>query len=166
MFDLGGLDLRGVSNLNGVSGIVDWTSGQSNWSWGGSWANGQVGGSDAESVDGVRNVLDLLDDSVGINVRVSSAGDAIGGSHFGLGRWTTGVAVRVLSELILGMVLGGDWSRCNNWGSISQSGVPQGRVGQWGVTGGGNGQNSGENNERLHDGFWVLRISPNKTKCS
>lgn len=58
---------------------------------------GQVGSGDAESVDGISDVAGRLHKSMSVDVGVSSAGDAVSGTGFLFGRWTTGVSVRVLS---------------------------------------------------------------------
>jgi hypothetical protein len=75
----------GSSNMDGSSG--DGGTG------------GQVGGSDSETVMGVGNVSGALDESVGINVGVTSLGDTVGGPSLVLGGRAAGVAVGVLRLL-------------------------------------------------------------------
>lgn len=118
VLDLGSGDFGSVSDWDWKWSNVDWTTnGGTNKSWssidggsssvnggGSSWSDGQVGGSDTESVGGISGVGDLLDESVGINVRISTTGHSINRAGFGLGRWATGVSVRILSKDILGMV--------------------------------------------------------------
>jgi len=57
----------------------------------------QIGAAHAETVDRVGHVGQGLDETVGVHVRVTSAGHTIGGALFVLGRWATGVTVSVLS---------------------------------------------------------------------
>jgi len=127
MRHLSSMDLRGVCRWEGKGGDVGWTScsmGNSYWvtnmsdSDGGgdnrsdfgnlnlwSWSNWEVGGSNSESVNGVSNVVDGLSNSVGVDVRVTSSNISEGVLALRLGRWTSSVAVAVLTELILGMEL-------------------------------------------------------------
>jgi len=159
---LGKLDLRGVLDWDWKSGDVDWSglSDNGDWSnWG--WSNWKVGGSDSESVDIISNIVYLLDESVGIDVAVSSTGNSIGGLDLRLGAWATSVSVRVLSELILSVVLAsGDGWGTDDWGSSNNVTVSKNwGSDNWGSivgidnAGGGAGQNGRENNEGLHFGF-------------
>jgi hypothetical protein len=93
--------------------------------WGGS--NWEVSSGNSESVDGVRDVVGGLEETVGIDVGICTARDPVSSSGLRLGRWTTGVSVRVLPELILGVVLGRGRGGCDS----NNSRV--GRVGQWGA---------------------------------
>jgi hypothetical protein len=78
---------------------------------GGGRADGEVGRSDAESVDGIGDIGGVLYDAVSVNVRVATAGDSVEGLDLVLGGWATGITVAVLSELVLAVVLAGDDSR-------------------------------------------------------
>lgn len=84
--------------------------------------DGQVGGCYPEAST-VSNVLDALDESVRVNVGISSVGCAVEGAGFVLGAETIGVTVRVLSELILSVVLGFRGQR-HGWECV-RSGVSQ-----------------------------------------
>jgi len=101
----------GLSNLGGVLGsngeweVKDWGSEWFN-SWGG-WADWEVGAGNLESVDGISDIVDGLEETVGVNVLVGAGGHSIGVSGLGTGGWTSGVSKRELSELILSMELCG-----------------------------------------------------------
>merc|ERR1719394_1338952 len=73
-------------------------------SWGG-WADWEVGAGNLESVDGISDIVDGLEETVGVNVLVGAGGHSIGVSGLGTGGWTSGVSKRELSELILSMEL-------------------------------------------------------------
>merc|ERR1712123_502540 len=122
----------GLSNLRGVnwSNWENWVEGGGN-KWlrveGGSnsiidWSNGQTGVSNTES-SSISNVLNLLELSVGINIRVSTANSSVGVSDLLLDRVDVGITVVQVSELILSMELasGSVGSSSNNWGSGSIS---------------------------------------------
>ena len=122
----------GLSNLRGVnwSNWEHWVEGGGN-KWlrveGGSnsiidWSNRQTGVSNTES-SSISNVLNLLELSVGINIRVSTADSSVGVSDLLLDRVDVGITVVQVSELILSMELasGSVGSSSNNWGSGSIS---------------------------------------------
>jgi hypothetical protein len=96
----------------------NWGS-QSNWSWG--WSNWKVGGGNTESVDWISNIVHALDQTVSIDVVVSSTDNTISSPGLSLGGWTSSISVGVLTELILSMVLGSSWSN-NSWGNESSAG--------------------------------------------
>ena len=101
-FGLGGAHFGGVDNGDGAGG--------DNWS-GSNW---DVSSGDPESVDGVGNVVDALEETVGIDVAVRTAGDTVWGVDFLLGGVDVLVAVVEGSELVLAVVLDGggggdDW---------------------------------------------------------
>ena len=62
---------------------------------------GGVGGDDLESLDGVGDVLDLLEDAVGVDVAVGAPDGAVGVAHLLLG----GEAVLVAVVVAVGLVL-------------------------------------------------------------
>lgn len=64
----------------------------------------QVGGSDPEAPS-IRDVVGGLENSIGVDIRVASLNDAVGSLDLALGGVGGGVAVVVLSDLILSMVL-------------------------------------------------------------
>merc|ERR1712227_23671 len=112
---LGLSDLWGVLNWLWGNSVKDWGN-ERFWveGWGnegcnlwGSWSNWEVGAGDLESVDGVGNIVDGLEQTVGVNVLVGAGGHSIGVSCLSTGQWTSGVSKRELSELILSMELGG-----------------------------------------------------------
>jgi hypothetical protein len=141
---LGDGDVGGVSQVDGLGHGGDGGGGVCGGD--GSGRDGQVGGGDAESVDGVGDVVDGLEEAVGVDVRVSTTGHTIIGLDLVLGRRAAGVAVRELSQLILSVVLvaaGG--------GSVGDAGVGDATVQEHLGLGGGHGH--GEDH---------LRISP---KC-
>jgi hypothetical protein len=74
---------------------------------GGRGADGKVSGGDTEAVDGVRDIAGALHKAVSVDVGVTSAGDAVGGTGLGLGARATRVAVAVLSQGVLSVVLAG-----------------------------------------------------------
>jgi len=118
------------TNENMGSWGIDGTSGD-NWSsdgmsesnlannWG--WSDWEVGGGNTESVDWISNIVHALDQTVSIDVVVSSTDNAISGPGLLLGGWTSSISVRVLAELILSMVLGSS-GRNNSWGDESSAG--------------------------------------------
>merc|ERR1719275_514783 len=109
---LGLSDLGGVNGGNGSNAIVDRGHGET-----------RVSDTEASSIS---DILDLLQDSVGIDVGVSTVHATIGVAGLGLGRVQVGVAVVQVAELILGVVLaahvgsnGGGIGDGGNWGSDS-----------------------------------------------
>merc|ERR1719471_1105166 len=87
--------------------------------------DGKVGGSHAES-HSVRDVVDGLDETVGVEVAVGAAGDAVSGLQLGLGLGSAGVAVVVLANFVLGMILRthiiGNRGSSNNGDSVGHRG--------------------------------------------
>merc|ERR1719391_1542168 len=68
------------------------------------WGDGKTGVSNAES-GSVSDVLNLLENSSGIDVRVSTLDSSVGVADLLLGRVQVGVAVVQVAELILGVEL-------------------------------------------------------------
>lgn len=130
-----------MSEGNGSSSIGNW----GNWSW----ANWEVGGSNTESVDWVSNIVHALDQTVSINVTVSSTDNTIGGLALGLGGWTSSISIGVLAKFILSVVLGSmsTWGNNSSWSNESSL---------------GDSQSAGENNEGLHfvGEFRILQKPP------
>merc|ERR1719205_151342 len=105
---LGGVSL-GESSLSGddllgVSGLDSLEDGGNEAS---SASNGEVGALDTESVDVISDVVDGLDQAVGINILVGAGGHSVGVAGLSPGRWTAGMAERELTKLILSVELVG-----------------------------------------------------------
>merc|ERR1711923_424381 len=84
----------------------------------GNWKT-RIGNTETGSIS---NVLNLLEGSVGINIRVSSADSSVGVSNFLFSRVDVGIAIVKVAELILSMELAsGSVRGCSNDGSISYS---------------------------------------------
>lgn len=137
----GGQNWAGRDGTN--TSILDW--GYGNLSWG--WADWEVGGSDTESVDWISNILGALDESMSIDVGVSSTNNSVSSSRLGLGAWTSGISVAVLAKLILSMVLA----------SMGTS------VWSLDVLGRGNSQGRNENDGGMHFDFrFGLQMIPTR----
>merc|ERR1719411_966541 len=110
--------------------------------------HGKVGGGDTES-HGVGDVVDRLDNAVGVDVAVAAPCDTVSSLHLLLDRVGVAVAVVVLTEIVLSVVLGvgcvnrdctcssnhrsrgnyrsgnwgsnrgGNWGRSNSWGGVA-----------------------------------------------
>ena len=65
----------------------------------------KVGGGHTET-HGVRDVVDSLDETVGVHIAVTPSGDTVGGLHFLLDRVRVAVTVVVLADVVLCVVLG------------------------------------------------------------
>lgn len=89
-----------VSNWGNDSVVGNWV----NWSW----SYGQVGSGNLESVHGIGGVLDGLDMTVSIDIRVSTVCYSISRSAFVLLRVRVGVSIRVRAMIILADVLAGN----------------------------------------------------------
>merc|ERR1719222_1462763 len=130
---LGGVGLSegslGLGNLGGVNGsnaVVDRGHGET-----------RVGDTEASSIS---DILDLLQDSVGIDVRVATVHATVGVAGLSLGRVQVGVAVVQVAELILGVVLaahvgsnGGGIGDGGNWGGDSRGSSIGGGIGEAGI---------------------------------
>merc|ERR550519_1543255 len=138
MSSLGFSNLRGVYNWFRSNTSVHWgnkrlwVEGWSNkrlWVEGGS--NGETRVSNTESCS-ISNILNLLELSVGVNVRVSTRNSSISISNLLLDRVDVSVAVVQVAKLILGMKLATSsvGSSSNHWSSSSNSwssGIGDGR---------------------------------------
>jgi len=108
-----GLDnLGGIGNLNsledggrGLDTLEDGGGGEGSSHGGG--GHGKVGALDAEAVDVVSDVVDGLDESVGIDILVGTGGHSVGVTGLGTGRRTPSMTEGELAEFILGMELVG-----------------------------------------------------------
>jgi hypothetical protein len=58
-------------------------------------------------VDVISDVVDSLDQAVGINILVGAGGHSVGVAGLSPGRWTAGMAERELTKLILSVELVG-----------------------------------------------------------
>jgi len=65
---------------------------------------------DTETVDRVGNVIDSLENSVGINILIGTSGYSVSVTGLCLGSWTSSITERELTKFILGMELVGDGS--------------------------------------------------------
>merc|ERR1719205_416608 len=105
---LSGDDLLGVSDLDsledGGRGLDSLEDGGNEAS---SASNGEVGALDTESVDVISDVVDGLDQAVGINILVGAGVHSVGVAGLSPGRWTAGMAERELTKLILSVELVG-----------------------------------------------------------
>jgi hypothetical protein len=119
-----------------MSNSDDWAGMDNSYS---GWSYWQVGGSNSESVHGIGYVVGRLGDSISVNVRIRSADIAESVFALGLGTWTSGISVTVLTKFILGVVLGRGQS---NWSYSDRS---KSRIKDLGG-GGGNCQKGSENN--------------------
>jgi hypothetical protein len=140
----GGSNLRGLLNLEWHLSDMHWSNGKRS---GG--ANWKVGGSNSESVNWISNIVHLLDETISIDVRISSTGDSISSLHFRFGTWTTSISVRVLAEFVLGMVL----ASCDGWGddgSLVGNNWSSYKSGAVNNTSRGASQNGRENDEGFH----------------
>merc|ERR1719275_411169 len=163
---LGLSDLGGINGGNGSNAIVDRGDGET-----------RVSDTEASSIS---NILDLLQDSVGIDVGVATVHATVGVAGLSLGRVQVGVAVVQVAELILGVVLaahvgsnGGGIGDRGNWGGdsrgssiggmggIGKAGISVASVGVASVVGEGrsdhlsllsqaHGQQGGEGDKELH----------------
>ena len=105
--------------------------------------DGQVGGGHAEAHQ-VGDVVDGLDEAVGIDVAVAAASDTVGGLDLLLGLVGGGEAVVVLTGIVLGVELGagrqlGDRERGGVVTVVGSIGV-RGGEGRGGGLGGGQGE--------------------------
>lgn len=101
-------DLLGVSDLDSLEdGGRGLDSLEDGGDKAGSASNGKVGALDTESVDVISDVVDSLDQAVGINILVGAGGHSVGVAGLSPGRWTAGMAERELTKLILSVELVG-----------------------------------------------------------
>jgi len=109
---LGLNNLGGICNLNsledgggGLDTLEDGGGGEGGSHGGG--GHGQVSALHTEAVDVVSDVVDGLDESVGIDILVGTGGHSIGVTGLGTGRRTPSMTEGELAEFILGMELVG-----------------------------------------------------------
>jgi len=111
MFGLGGGDLRGIFRSNGSDSSEDRGNQRFRVEGGGNqrlgvefWGNGETGILNTES-ESVSDVANSLENSIGVNIRVSTVDSTIGVADLLLDRVEVGVAIVQVSELILGVEL-------------------------------------------------------------
>jgi hypothetical protein len=102
-FSLGGNNFGGVGNRGGAGQGEDGSVKRSNN--GGSGSGGEVGTSHTETVDGVSNVVDCLQDTVGVHILVGALGNSESVARLSSGRWATSITESKLSKLVLSMEL-------------------------------------------------------------
>merc|ERR1711970_945118 len=95
---LGGDDILRVSDLDSLEDGGSKVSSASDW---------EVGALDPEAVDIVGDVVHSLDKAVSINVLVGAGGHSVSVAGLSPGRWTSGMAERELTKLILSVELVG-----------------------------------------------------------
>merc|ERR1719193_2622336 len=149
---LGGLGLGDLGRVNGSNGQL-WVESGSNTIVDGSHRETRVSHTEAGSIG---DILDLLQDSVGIDVGVATVHATVGVASLSLGRVQVGVAVVQVAELILGVVLaahvgsdgggigdGGDWGSGIGEASVTVASVRVASVGVAGVVGEGRSDHLG-----------------------
>merc|ERR1719193_715544 len=156
---LGGLGLGDLGRVNGSNGQL-WVESGSNTVVDGSHRETRVSHTEAGSIG---DILDLLQDSVGINEGVATVHTTVGVASLSLGRVQVGVAVVQVAELILGVELaahvgsnGGSIGDGSNWGGnsrgssvgdrgsgIGEAGIAVASVGVAGVVGEGRSDHLG-----------------------
>jgi hypothetical protein len=111
MFGLGGGDLRGIFRSNGSDSSEDRGDQRCRVKGGGNqrlgvefWGNGETGILNTES-ESVSDVTNSLENSIGVNIGVSTVDSSIGVTDLLLDRVEVGVAIVQVSELILGVEL-------------------------------------------------------------
>uniref|UniRef100_A0A182KI80 Uncharacterized protein n=1 Tax=Anopheles christyi TaxID=43041 RepID=A0A182KI80_9DIPT len=122
------------------------------------WSHRQVGSGHPESVQRVSSVSDGLEFVLRVQIAVRTAGDTIERFRLRLGRQSSVVSIRVLAELVLGVILAVQFGRsgrnvrgqrCRTTGSVQGglgvSGIQRGRRGS-----SGNGQQGRYYDEQLH----------------
>ena len=119
----GSLGLGNLGRVNGSNGQL-WVESGSNAVVDGSHRETRVGHTEA---GGIGDILDLLQDSVGIDVGVATVHTTVGVAGLSLGRVEVGVAVVEVAKLILGVELaahvgsdGGGIADRGNWGGDSR----------------------------------------------
>lgn len=100
---LSGGNLSGVDRGDGKGEVEDGSDKGLGYQSGGS--DREVGSGNAESVDGVGDVVDSLEETVAVQVLVGSSGHAIGVAGLTTSGWTTSVSKGELTELILSVEL-------------------------------------------------------------
>merc|ERR1711872_47671 len=135
----GGLGLSNPSSVHGSNGELGVEGGGNTVVDGG---HGETRVSHTES-SGIGDILDLLKNSVGVHVGVTTGHTAVGVASLGLGRVQVGVAVVQVAELILGVELaahvggdGGGVGDRGHWGSNRGSGIGYSRgssIGEAGI---------------------------------
>jgi len=95
------------SGSSDLSGLLDRGRSLKSDDSGGKGSSGKVGSRHSEAVEGVGDVVDGLEETIGINVLVGSLGHSVGSAGFSSGGWATGMTERELSEFVLGMELVG-----------------------------------------------------------
>jgi len=103
MFGLGGGNLGGVLYGGGANKVENGTDGEGNVKGGN--GGGEVGTGHTETVDRVSNVVDGLQDTVGVHILIRSLGNSESVARLSSGRWTTSMTESKLSKLILSMEL-------------------------------------------------------------
>jgi len=88
---------RTVSLNNSWFNMINWVL------WG--WSNWKVGCSNFKS-KGITEIVDSLNNSIGINIAIASSCNTISSLEFLFGRERIAVAIVKLSNVILGMILG------------------------------------------------------------
>jgi len=171
VFSLGSSYFRGILNWFWEGVFMDWGNAFENWgNWEGifmdwlsefsNWGNWQVGSLDTEAKT-ISDVVDSLDETVGIGVAVRSSYSTIGVSGFLLSRVMVSISVSEVSEFILRLELAGLWE---SWGSDQSGGGYWGSGdGNWGSSDWGSSDDFGVSGLDYSwgesSGIWVSTIS-------
>jgi len=130
MFSLGSSNLRSINHSN--------RSNQRSSSWSSNWSNFRgnwnICSSNSESIDIISNVVDCLEDSISINILVTSSGHSKSILGFSLGRVDVLISKTELSKLILSMELtrrGFHYWSYWNWSSKGYGSWNWSSKGQW-----------------------------------
>jgi hypothetical protein len=100
---LGGGNLRGVLYGGGANKVENGTDGEGDVK--GGRGGGEVGTGHTETVDRVSNIVDGLQDTVGVHILIRSLCNSESVARLSSGRWTTSMTESKLSKLILSMEL-------------------------------------------------------------
>jgi len=102
-FGLSGGDLRGVNDGGGAYLGMD--GGYKGSGGEGSGGGGKVGTRHLETIDGVSNIVDNLEDTVSVHILIRALGNSISVARLSSGRWATSITESELSKLVLSMEL-------------------------------------------------------------
>lgn len=102
-FGLSSDNLGGIFDRGGTDGGED--GGNKGSDIGGNRGGGKVGTGHTETVDGVGDVVDGLEESVGVDVLIRALGNSISVARLSSGRWATSITESELSKLVLSMEL-------------------------------------------------------------
>jgi len=120
MLGLSGNNFRGIYDRGGTDSGVD--GGNKGSDGGGNRGGRKVGTRHLETVDGVSDIVDSLEDAISVNLLIRSSDNTISVARLSSGRWATSITESELSKLVLSMELMSllmDWS-CKGPGGDSE----------------------------------------------